>query len=122
MSSLKFGKASAKFNIVVLDASGIVTTDKSSNEKNKVDILGLEAPFYTPNTVNIKAGQTLTFDNIDANFHTVTSGTQKSGPDGTFDSGLLSAGEKFTLTLDTPGTYQYYYTMHPNMIGTIIVS
>ena len=122
VSSLKFGKASAKFNIVVLDAVGTVTTDKSSNEENKVDILGLEAPFYTPNTVNIKAGETLTFDNIDANFHTITSGTQESGPDGTFDSGLLSAGEKFTFTLDTPGTYQYYCTIHPNMIGTIIVS
>jgi len=42
--------------------------------------------------------------------------------DGNFDSGLLSAGEKFTLTLDKPGTYQYYCTIHPNMVGTIIVS
>jgi len=122
VSNVKFGQASTIFSIVVLDANGTITTDKSSNEENKVNILGLESPFYSPNTVNIKAGETLTFDNIDANFHTVTSGTQKSGPDGTFDSGLLKAGDTFELTLDKPGTYQYYCTIHPNMVGTIIVS
>ena len=97
------------------------TSEKKSDDKT-IDILGLEAPFYSPNIVRIKAGETLTFDNVDGNFHTVTSGSQQTGPDGTFDSGLLSAGEKFTLTLDKPGTYQYYCTIHPNMVGTIIVS
>lgn len=95
---------------------------ESSVEKDKVNILGLESPFYSPNIISIKAGEVLTFDNIDANFHTVTSGTQEYGPDGTFDSGLLKAGDTFELTLDKPGTYQYYCTIHPNMVGTIIVS
>ena len=122
VSNVKFGQASALFSIIVFDANGTVTTDKSSNEENKVDILGLESPFYSPHVISIKAGETLTFDNVDANFHTVTSGTQKSGPDGTFDSGLLKAGDTFELTLDKSGTYQYYCTIHPNMVGTIIVS
>jgi len=94
---------------------------ESSVEKDKVNILGLESPFYSPNVISIKAGEALTFDNIDANFHTVTSGTQEYGPDGTFDSGLLKAGDTFELTLDKPGTYQYYCTIHPNMVGTISV-
>jgi len=122
VSNIKFGQASARFNVIVSETNDNVLTSESTVEKDKVNILGLESPFYSPHVINIKAGETLTFDNIDANFHTVTSGTQKSGPDGTFDSGLLKAGEKFTLTLDKPGTYQYYCTIHPNMVGTIIVS
>ena len=122
VSNVKFGKASANFNVVVLDENGFVETNEKKSDDKTIDILGLESPFYSPNTISIKAGETLTFDNVDGNFHTVTSGTVKTGPDGTFDSGLLRAGEKFTLTLDKPGTYQYYCTIHPNMVGTIIVS
>jgi len=122
VSTVKFGMASALFDVVVLGENGFVKTSEKKSDDKTIDILGLEAPFYSPNTVRIKAGETLTFDNVDGNFHTVTSGSQRTGPDGTFDSGLLSAGEKFTLTLDKPGTYQYYCTIHPNMVGTIIVS
>ncbi len=122
VSNVKFGRASALFDVVVLGENGFVETSVKKSDGKTIEILGLEAPFYSPNTINIKAGETLTFDNVDANFHTVTSGNQATGPDGNFDSGLLSAGEKFTLTLDKPGTYQYYCTIHPNMIGTIIVS
>ncbi len=122
VSNVKFGKASALFDVVVLGENGFVETSKKRFDDKTIDILGLEAPFFSPSTISIKAGETLTFDNVDANFHTVTSGTANTGPDGTFDSGLLSAGEKFTLTLDKPGTYQYYCTIHPNMVGTIIVS
>ncbi len=122
VSNVKFGRASALFDVVVLGENGFVETSVKKSDGKTIEILGLEAPFYSPNTINIKAGETLTFDNVDANFHTVTSGNQATGPDGNFDSGLLSAGEKFTLTLDKPGTYQYYCTIHPNMVGTIIVS
>ena len=123
VSNVKFGQASARFNVFVSEADGNdVLSLETSVEKDKVNILGLESPFYSPNVINVKAGETLTFDNIDANFHTVTSGTQESGPDGTFDSGLLKAGDTFELTLDKPGAYQYYCTIHPNMVGTIIVS
>jgi len=122
VSNIKFGQASARFNVIVSEANDNVLSLVSTVEKDKVNILGLESPFYSPNVISIKAGETLTFDNIDANFHTVTSGTQKSGPDGIFDSSLLKAGDTFELTLDKPGTYQYYCTIHPNMVGTIIVS
>jgi len=122
VSNVKFGKASALFDVVVLGENGFVETSEKKSDGKTIEILGLEAPFYSPNTINIKSGETLTFDNVDANFHTVTSGNQATGSDGNFDSGLLSAGEKFTLTLDKPGTYQYYCTIHPNMVGTIIVS
>lgn len=122
VSNLQFGKASARFNILVSEPEVTSESTTSKIAKNQVNILGLEAPFYTPNTISAKVGEKITFDNIDANFHTVTSGTPESGPSGAFDSGLLKAGDKYDLTLDKTGTYNYFCTIHTNMHGTIVVS
>ena len=116
-----FGEASARFVIQVFDADGI--TDIQQTKENTVEIIGLESPFYVPNTIRVSAGETITFDNADGNQHTVTSvkaGTTQH--DGKFDSGLLQPGEKFKLTLNEKGTYSYYCALHVNMQGTIIVS
>lgn len=122
VSSVPFGMANARFNVLVAESNGESSISAMASEPGKVNIIGLEAPFYTPNNISAKAGETITFDNVDANFHTVTSGTAESGPSGAFDSGLLSAGDKFSLTLDEPGTYNYFCTLHTNMVGTVTVS
>lgn len=118
-----FGEASARFVIQVFD-DGVSDVQQSQPAKeNTVEIIGLESPFYVPNIIRVSAGETITFDNIDGNQHTVTSvkaGTTEH--DGKFDSGLLQPGEKFELTLNEKGTYHYYCALHINMQGTIIVS
>jgi len=96
-----------------------VMMEKTAKE-NTVDILGLESPFYMPNTITVSAGVAIAFDNVDANYHTVTSGTSEF--DGKFDSGLLEAGDSYELTIDEPGTYDYFCSLHTNMKGIIIVS
>lgn len=120
VSNYQFGHASARFNIVVSDSSSDVQTVKTA--ENHINVLGLEAPFYSPNNIKVKAGTTLTFDNVDGNFHTITSGTPESGPDGKFDSNLLASGQSFDVKLDKPGTYNYFCTIHTSMRGTITVS
>jgi plastocyanin len=119
-----FGETSAVFTIQVYDNGKTQPTQQSQpTKKNTVDIIGLESPFYLPNEIRTSAGETIIFDNVDGNQHTVTSvkaGT--TGPDGKFDSGLLQPGEKFELTLKEKGTYHYYCALHPGMQGTIIVS
>lgn len=89
-------------------------------KENTVDIMGLESPFYMPNTFTVSAGETILFDNVDANYHTVTSGINEH--DGKFDSGLMAAGDSYELTLDEPGTYDYFCALHVGMKGTLIVS
>ena len=122
-----FGQTSARFVIQVFSPEEIQTDEKKQpvNEvnKTKVDIVGLENPFYTPNTVRASVGQVITFDNIDGNHHTVTS--IKSGTtehDEMFDSGLLSPGEKYELVINEKGTYDYYCALHTGMQGTVIIS
>jgi plastocyanin len=74
---------------------------------------------YVPGTFQIAVGGTVTWINKDTTAHTVT-----SSPNGTsrFDSGALTTGATWSHTFTQPGTYWYYCTIHPMMIGRIIVS
>lgn len=125
VSNVIFGQASTRFVLQVADSSsssGAVSA-LSAPGPNTVNIVGIESPFFTPNSINVKTGTTLSFDNVDGNLHTVTS--VKSGttePDGRFDSGLMKAGDTFSVKLDKPGTYEYFCAIHVGMKGTVNVS
>ncbi len=70
---------------------------------------------FSPATLTVKAGTTVTWTNKDSATHTATSDT------GAFDSGNLSKGATFSYTFNTSGTFAYHCTIHPSMKGTIIV-
>ena len=76
---------------------------------------------YLPYSLEIQAGDTVSWSNNDTAAHTVTSGTP-DGPDGVFDSSLFMAGNTFEFTFDESGTYSYFCMVHPWMIGEIIVN
>ncbi len=75
---------------------------------------------YIPSLVEINAGESVTWQNQDVAFHSVTSGTYEN-PDGLFDSGHLDPYESFTLTFDNTGEYDYFCTLHPWMNGKVQV-
>ncbi|VVC05606.1 Plastocyanin [uncultured archaeon] len=126
LSNYMWGKTNTSFEVFVSEPTGTVTTATQTDAAppaNTVNIVGLEAPFFTPNVLNIKAGTTVTFVNTDGNSHTVTSvkpGTTDS--DGIFDSGIIKAGKTFSFTFAKPGTYEYICMIHTHMSGTINVS
>jgi amicyanin len=70
---------------------------------------------YSPATLTVPVGTTVTWTNEDSVRHTVTTRTSL------FDSGLLSQGQTFSYTFNQKGTYDYYCTVHPYMTGKIIV-
>ena len=72
---------------------------------------------YNPNPIEIKVGDTVTWINNDSSPHTVTS----SSKDINFDSDVLRRDETFSFTFDRKGEYPYFCTLHPNMVGTIVV-
>jgi plastocyanin len=77
--------------------------------------------FYDPSPANVAVGTTVTWTNNDATLHTATSGTPDSGPSGEFDSSYLTKGKTFQHTFDKAGTFDYYCTLHPFMIGQVVV-
>jgi plastocyanin len=83
---------------------------------------------YDPNPVEVTVGQTVQWTNNDSAFHTVTSGTLGAADAGKiFDSGLAgptaltSKGKTFEHTFDTAGDFPYFCTLHPAMVGTVVV-
>jgi len=79
---------------------------------------------FSPYSVTVNTGTTVTWTNNDNAAHTVTSGSLSTDPDNTgsdFDSSLFVAGTSFEVTFDTAGTYPYFCIVHPWMTGTVIV-
>jgi plastocyanin len=70
---------------------------------------------FAPTSLTVPAGTTVTWDNLDGEPHTVVS------VEGLFRSGGLDQNDVFTFTFDTPGTYKFLCSIHPQMMGTIIV-
>ena len=76
---------------------------------------------YISHNLNIESNQVVLWDNKDSSAHTVTSGTPDEDSSGIFDSGVISAGDKFSFKFEENGTFDYYCTLHPWMIGSITV-
>ncbi|HEX5456798.1 MAG TPA: plastocyanin/azurin family copper-binding protein, partial [Candidatus Nitrosotalea sp.] len=93
-----------------------------------------EAKFwYSPPVLTISSGGTITWINSGREVHTVTSGEgidrgqfaqgiMQGKPDGYFDSGPFKPGQSWSFTFDKPGTFYYFCTIHPWMVGAIVVS
>jgi plastocyanin len=70
---------------------------------------------FAPQRVTVKVGTTVTWINHDDIPHTVTSSSKS------FKSNALDTKDKFAFTFTTPGTYEYFCSLHPHMTGTIVV-
>lgn len=88
--------------------------ESSAQEELSVDIVSIEEAF-DPSSATVAAGGEITWVNIDDIPHTTTA------EDGTWDSGNLEAGDEFTFTVDEPGTYPYFCSIHPSMRGELTV-
>lgn len=75
---------------------------------------------YIPTVITIQKGQQVTWLNDDVAFHSVTSGFYDQ-PSALFDSGHLDPGQKFSVSFDQEGVYDYFCTLHPWMAGKVIV-
>lgn len=77
--------------------------------------------YYDPDVIDVAVGTTVAWDNLDNTVHTVTSGNVDGGPDGVFDSEMMSVGDMYEFTFTDAGSYDYYCTFHPWMVGTVNV-
>ena len=78
--------------------------------------------YLNPQTLIIKKGQTVTWENCDSIGHSVTSGTPEGGLDGYFDSDMFVGGNTYCATFDKVGTYRYFCIFHPWKEGKIIIT
>jgi plastocyanin len=70
---------------------------------------------FIPATIEIAAGTTVQWKNLDALIHTVTA------VDKSFNSGVIAADGSYSHAFNKPGTYAIYCMAHPFMKGTVVV-
>jgi plastocyanin len=80
---------------------------------------------YIPQEISVEQGVILVWLNEDTVAHTVTSGSGFDDPEfgKLFDSSLINQGEEFSLNTSELelGTYQYFCTLHPFMVGSFTI-
>lgn len=70
---------------------------------------------FAPDSINVSVGDTVTWTNNDTIEHTSTS-------DGNaWNSGVVSPGGRFSFTFQSAGAFNYHCTIHPDMVGTVVV-
>ena len=108
----------------------VIIPKGSANPEIDITKLG-PRQWYLPSNISIGVNDSVKWINNDTESHTVTSGigagieslqnNKRGAPNGIFDSGLFKPGQSWTHTFTTPGTYNYFCTIHPWMDGVVIV-
>ena len=76
--------------------------------------VGIDNFTFNPKVVTVKAGDTVTWTNRDDIPHTVAD-------PGKFKSKALDTGDSYSFTFTTPGSFDYFCSLHPHMTGRIVV-
>lgn len=71
---------------------------------------------YSPNPSTMRVGQTVAWKNSDTTAHDATQDASR------FQTGTINAGATSApVTMSTAGTFTYHCTIHPGMVGTLVV-
>lgn len=100
--------------------SGMPTAAASTGQAAPVsgNAVAIKNFAFSPAALTVTVGTTVTWTNVDADAHTVTS----SGNGGPLKSAALNKGQTFSYTFTTAGTFAYLCTIHPFMTATVKVT
>jgi plastocyanin len=96
---------------VAVAAAGLAPSSAGA-EETTVKIDNFE---FVPAQLTVKAGTTVTWTNADDIPHTVVATAR------TFRSKALDTDDKYSFTFTTPGSYEYFCSLHPHMKAMITV-
>jgi len=91
------------------------TRAKSEEPKSASMQVNVDNFTFGPDTLTVPANSTVTWVNKDDVPHVIAS------KDGLFKSKALDTDDKYSYTFTKAGTYSYYCSVHPKMVGKIVV-
>jgi plastocyanin len=100
----------AAFLGAALAAAGLAPVVAAGDTTVKIDNFT-----FAPAQFTVKPGTTVTWTNEDDIPHTVVA------TDHAFRSKALDTDDKFSFTFTTPGSYEYFCSLHPYMKATVVV-
>jgi len=114
VASLRNLLAGAGFLLLVFVAA-VAVSERRERAEAPVWVRVSALSGFTPSTLNVQRGTTVTWVNDDELPHTVTS------IEGFFASQAIHSDESFFFRFDVPGTYTYFSGFQPRLIGRIVV-
>jgi plastocyanin len=70
---------------------------------------------FAPPDLTVAPGTTVTWKNADDSPHRIAANN------GAYTSPALDTDDSFSHTFATPGVYKYFCSLHPYMVGTVVV-
>jgi plastocyanin len=97
-------------------SNAISSGSNTTTAKSGVVTVVMKNLTFSPAKVTIKVGETVTWVNQDSSVQ-----HDAVANNGEFKSKLLSQGQTFSFTFAKAGTYSYYCSIHPFMVGIVTV-
>lgn len=115
--------ASQQTDSGVADASSAAVEVVDCNSVTPDQRVDMQNIAYDPAQLTIAAGEIVEWVNLDVEQHTVTSGRpNQPGAGDLFDSGILSLNDTYCLRFNEAGAFEYYCTVHPDIMDDGIVT
>jgi plastocyanin len=89
--------------------------DGDGGTKDSTNTVSIANFSFSPSSLMVTKGTTVTWTNNDSAPHTVTA------DDGSFTSGTLNQGDTYSYTFDAAGTINYHCSIHPMMKASVMV-
>ncbi len=96
--------------IALMVFASACSADADMPETHIVEMQGL---VFVPATIEAKVGDTVLWINTDVMPHTATA------VDGAWDSGMMNAGDEWSLLVEETGEMNFICTFHPSREGVI---
>jgi plastocyanin len=98
------------------NSSNTANPSAQSSTSNTVSIANMS---FSPASITVTKGTTVTWTNNDSVAHTVTATTDKEhGP----NSDNIAPGKTYSFTFKDSGTFNYFCKIHPSMTGKVTVT
>ena len=98
-----------------IPVAGLLSFEARAVVPDRTQSVAIKMFAFTPQVLTVAPGTTITWTNAEEDPHTVTAN------DKSFHSSALDTGGKYSFTFTKAGTYAYFCSLHPHMIGKIIV-
>jgi plastocyanin len=90
-------------------------TDVGDEADGTVHVVVIEGFEFSPESLDVKVGDTVRFTNLDIVPHTATA-TDKS-----WDTGSLATEESASIRVEAGMTGDYFCVFHPNMVAKLVI-
>jgi plastocyanin len=97
--------------------SNASSTNDTTTQPVNTDSVSIKDMTFSPASITVKKGTTVTWTNQDGTSHTVTADGD-NGP----ESGTLTDGKSYSFTFNSAGTFTYHCNFHSSMQGTVTVT